>query len=357
MVSLENVSKIYKTKNGDVEALRNVSLTVEKGEILGIVGFSGAGKSTLVHTINLLERPSEGRVVLNGTDLTSLPEKELRRQRRRIGMIFQQFELYDSRTVFQNIAFPLQYSGLSRQQIAEKVHRLLHLVSLEDREKMYPSELSGGQKQRVAIARALATDPEILLSDEATSALDPQATKSILSLLRKLNRTLGITIVLITHEMDVVREICDRVAVMEGGQIVETGRVFDIFSNPQAPITKNFVNTSMNMMKIEDLIAAGDPLVDIRSNQCIVRFTYPDRHGADRALVSEVSRKFNIDVNIFYGNIDYIASRPIGGLVSVMEGGRKNVLDAIDYIRSKNVGVEVLKRGSLFIESDAERCG
>ena len=357
MVSLENVSKIYKTKNGDVEALRNVSLTVEKGEILGIVGFSGAGKSTLVHTINLLERPSEGRVVLNGTDLTSLPEKELRRQRRRIGMIFQQFELYDSRTVFQNIAFPLQYSGLSRQQIAEKVHRLLHLVSLEDREKMYPSELSGGQKQRVAIARALATDPEILLSDEATSALDPQATKSILSLLRKLNRTLGITIVLITHEMDVVREICDRVAVMEGGQIVETGRVFDIFSNPQAPITKNFVNTSMNMMKIEDLIAAGDPLVDIRSNQCIVRFTYPDRHGADRALVSEVSRKFNIDVNIFYGNIDYIASRPIGGLVSVMEGGRNNVLDAIDYIRSKNVRVEVLKRGSLFIESDAERCG
>ena len=308
MVSLENVSKIYKTKNGDVEALRNVSLTVEKGEILGIVGFSGAGKSTLVHTINLLERPSEGRVVLNGTDLTSLPEKELRRQRRRIGMIFQQFELYDSRTVFQNIAFPLQYSGLSRQQIAEKVHRLLHLVSLEDREKMYPSELSGGQKQRVAIARALATDPEILLSDEATSALDPQATKSILSLLRKLNRTLGITIVLITHEMDVVREICDRVAVMEGGQIVETGRVFDIFSNPQAPITKNFVNTSMNMMKIEDLIAAGDPLVDIRSNQCIVRFTYPDRHGADRALVSEVSRKFNIDVNIFYGNVTVVSN-------------------------------------------------
>ncbi len=355
-IRIENVSKIFRTKDSDFTALENISLTVNRGEILGIVGFSGAGKSTLVRIMNLLEQPTSGRVWLDGVDLTDLKPKELRKQRRRIGMIFQQFQLFASRTVFQNVAFPLQHTGLKKEEIREKVDRLLDLVGLRDKAAVYPSELSGGQKQRVAIARALATDPEILLSDESTSALDPQATKTVLKILKKLNRELGITIVLITHEMDVVREICDRVAVMEHGKIVEEGTAFSIFSSPESQITKDFVNTTMHLTRIDELIAENDPLVDISDHQCIVRLTYPEPHSADYPMVSEVSRKFGIDVNIFCGNTDYVDSRPIGGLVAVLEGPVESVREAIRYIRSRHIRVEVLKSGTDYRTVDA-KCG
>ena len=232
MIRFENVSKEFDSEGISVAAVKDVSLEINKGEVFGIIGFSGAGKSTLVRCINLLERPTKGKVFINEKEITALSESELKEQRKKIGMIFQQFNLFSNRTVYNNVEFPLKRSKLTRRQKQEKVMRLLKLVDLEDKASAYPSQLSGGQKQRVAIARALANDPEILLSDESTSALDPKTTKSILTLLKKLNRELGITIVVITHEMQVIKDICDRVAVMKDGEVVEYGDVFDIFANP-----------------------------------------------------------------------------------------------------------------------------
>lgn len=253
MITFQNVSKTFYIGEKKVEAVKDVNLTIEKGRICGIIGFSGAGKSTLVRCINLLEKPTAGEVFLGKTELTALTERQLRKERKKIGMIFQQFQLFSSRTVRQNVAYPLKYQGMTQKEINKKVDSLLKLVGLEEKASMYPAELSGGQKQRVAIARALANDPEILLSDESTSALDPQTTKSILKLLKKLNESLGITIVVITHEMEVVKEICDKVVVMENGEIVEEGDAFQIFSNPQKPITKEFVASTSNLTKIEEL--------------------------------------------------------------------------------------------------------
>ncbi len=233
MIELSHISKEFVSGKRTVHAVQDVSLTIDKGEIFGMIGFSGAGKSTLVRCINLLERPTSGKVIVDGQDMLSLSAKELRQARKKIGMIFQHFNLMPSRTVAGNVAYPLRSSGLSKQQIAEKVQRLLDLVGIGDKAEAYPKQLSGGQKQRVAIARALANDPNVLLCDEATSALDPQTTKAILQLLKHLNETLGITVVLITHEMAVVKEICRRVAVMEHGKVVESGEVFNIFANPR----------------------------------------------------------------------------------------------------------------------------
>ena len=241
MIYLKNICKTFIDDNKkEVHAVNDVSLTINDGDIFGIIGFSGAGKSTLVRCINLLERPTSGTVEVDGKDLTKLSEKELRESRKKIGMIFQHFNLFPSRTIFGNVAFPLQGSGLSKEEIAAKVRNLLELVGISEKENAYPSQLSGGQKQRVAIARALANDPDILLCDEATSALDPQTTKAILDLLKDLNKKLGITIVVITHEMAVVKEICNKVAVMEKGRVVEEGDVFSIFANPQEALTQNF---------------------------------------------------------------------------------------------------------------------
>ena len=238
MIYLKNICKTFIDDNKkEVHAVNDVSLTINDGDIFGIIGFSGAGKSTLVRCINLLERPTSGTVEVDGKDLTKLSEKELRESRKKIGMIFQHFNLFPSRTIFGNVAFPLQGSGLSKEEIAAKVRNLLELVGISEKENAYPSQLSGGQKQRVAIARALANDPDILLCDEATSALDPQTTKAILDLLKDLNKKLGITIVVITHEMAVVKEICNKVAVMEKGRVVEEGDVFSIFANPQEALT------------------------------------------------------------------------------------------------------------------------
>lgn len=245
MIRLEEINKIFYKKNKTVQALKNVSLEIAKGDIFGIIGYSGSGKSTLVRTINLLERPSTGEVYLSGQAISTLSETQLIPYRRKIGMIFQHFNLLSSQTVFDNIAFPLTLAGMPKGQIEARVKELLTLIDLDEKSDDYPAALSGGQKQRVAIARALASQPEILLCDEATSALDPQTTRSILSLLKRINRELGITIVLITHQMEVVRAICNRVAVISQGEIVEENTVENIFNNAQSPITKELLNPTL----------------------------------------------------------------------------------------------------------------
>ena len=273
MIELSHVSKEFGSGENRVLAVNDVSLTIADGDIFGVIGFSGAGKSTLVRCINLLERPTSGTVTVDGKELTGLSPAELRQTRKKIGMIFQHFNLMRSRTVFDNVAYPLRGSGLSQQQVRDKVKKLLELVDIADKAKAYPSQLSGGQKQRVAIARALANDPGVLLCDEATSALDPQTTKAILHLLKDLNRKLGITIVLITHEMAVVKEICNRVAVMEHGNVVEQGDVFSIFVAPKQPVTQNFIRTTSNLQKIEELIAENAPIAQLKPGELIVRLS------------------------------------------------------------------------------------
>ncbi|WP_317170950.1 methionine ABC transporter ATP-binding protein [Sphingobacterium micropteri] len=242
MIKLEQVSKIFYKKKKEIQALLNISLHINKGDIFGIIGYSGSGKSTLVRTINLLERPTSGNLYLSGQNIVSLSEQELIPLRRKIGMIFQHFNLLSSRTVFDNIAFPLELTGMPKAEIKKKVSSLLHMVDLSEKRDEYPAALSGGQKQRVAIARALASDPEILLCDEATSALDPQTTRAILSLLRRINRELGITIVLITHQMEVVRAVCTRVAVISQGQLIEENEVNELFKYPKSSITQELLN-------------------------------------------------------------------------------------------------------------------
>ena len=343
MIRLEHVSKEFFSKGKSVPAVKDVNLEIKKGEIFGIIGFSGAGKSTLVRCINLLEVPGSGKVFINQEEITGLSTRELRKHRKKIGMIFQQFNLCASRTVFQNVEFPLQGSGLSKKERREKVEHLLKLVGLEEKAGVYPSNLSGGQKQRVAIARALANDPEILLSDESTSALDPKTTKSILELLKKLNRELGITIVVITHEMQVIKDICDRVAVMTDGRVVEYGDVFDIFSNPRQQITREFVESTSNCSRIYDLLEDKE-IIHLNPGEAILRFRYLERNVSE-ALVSQLSRKFHLDINIIFGNVELIGSNPIGGLVSIVQGKAEDMESAIAYLKEKNVGVEVILDG------------
>ena len=283
-----------------------------------------------------------GTVEVDGKDPTKLSEKELRESRKKIGMIFQHFNLFPSRTIFGNVAFPLQGSGLSKEEIAAKVRNLLELVGISEKENAYPSQLSGGQKQRVAIARALANDPDILLCDEATSALDPQTTKAILDLLKDLNKKLGITIVVITHEMAVVKEICNKVAVMEKGRVVEEGDVFSIFANPQEALTQNFIKTTSNLRKIEDLVYEGSPVVDLKPGELIVRLSYIEKNISE-PLISAMTYKFNVILNIIFANIEIIQDAPIGGTVAIMSGKSEDIDAALDYLRDKNVGVEVIK--------------
>lgn len=344
MIELTHISKDFGTDQRKVHAVRDVSLSIEKGEIFGIIGFSGAGKSTLVRCINLLERPTAGTVTVDGREMTALSPKELRQARKKIGMIFQHFNLMPSRTVFSNVAYPLRGSGLSKQEIADKVHRLLELVGIGDKAEAYPSQLSGGQKQRVAIARALANDPNVLLCDEATSALDPQTTKSILQLLKHLNETLGITVVIITHEMAVVKEICNRVAVMERGQVVEQGEVFNVFADPRQDITKSFIHTTSNLQKIEELIAEDSPVVCLQPGELIIRLSYVQRNVSE-PLISTVSQKFNILLNIIFADIAIVQDAPIGGTVAIISGERQQITKAMEYLIEKNVGVEVIKDG------------
>ena len=342
MIELTHISKNFASGGRTVHAVQDVSLSIGKGEIFGIIGFSGAGKSTLVRCINLLERPTSGSVTVDGKEMTALSARELRQARKKIGMIFQHFNLMPSRTVFGNVAYPLRGSGLSREQIADKVHRLLELVGIGDKAEAYPKQLSGGQKQRVAIARALANDPNVLLCDEATSALDPQTTKAILRLLKNLNEKLGITVVIITHEMAVVKEICDRVAVMEHGRVVEQGEVFNVFADPRQEITRSFIHTTSNLRKIEELIEEDSPVVQLKPGELIVRLSYIQRNVSE-PLISTVSRKFDITLNIIFSDIAIVQNAPIGGTVAIISGERAQITQAIAYLIEKNVGVEVIK--------------
>ncbi|WP_300755142.1 ATP-binding cassette domain-containing protein [uncultured Brachyspira sp.] len=343
MIILENVSKIFKTeKNKQLNAVNNVSLKIEKGEIYGIIGFSGAGKSTLVRCINLLERPTSGKVYIDGEEITALNPRELRQKRKKIGMIFQQFNLFASRTVFKNVAYPLRYRGLSKDEIEKKVMSLLELVDIKEKAYVYPSQLSGGQKQRVAIARALANDPQILLCDEATSALDPQTTSSILKLLKKLNENLGITIVVITHEMNVVKELCHRVAVMNKGNLIEEGDIFEVFSHPKNKITQDFIDTTSNLSKIYTLVEEKDNITKIKAGECIVRLKYK-KESVGEALVSHVSRKFNVDLNIIFGNVELIDDSLLGGLVVIMHEKEKGgITNTINFLKEQNIDIEVI---------------
>ncbi len=342
MIKLEHVSKTFGRETDGVHAVRDVTIHIAPGEIFGIIGYSGAGKSTLVRCINLLERPTAGTVTVDGQELTRMPERELRQARKKISMIFQLFNLMPSRTVEQNVAFPLKGSGLSREETRRKVLELLELVGLPDKAEAYPSQLSGGQKQRVAIARALASDPKVLLCDEATSALDPQTTQSILRLIKDINQKTGITVVVITHEMAVVKEICHRVAVMDKGRVVEEGSVFEVFSNPQQPVTRSFIATTSNLGKIEELIAANDPIVAVKPGEIVARLNY-GQSNVSEAAISEVSRRFNVDVSIIFSNTEILDGQPLGGLVALISGDK--VGEAIGYLSEKNVMVEVLKRG------------
>lgn len=341
-IELKNITKIFKTKEQDVHAVKDVSLHVEERDIFGVIGFSGAGKSTLIRCINLLERPTSGEVWVNGKNLLELKPKELREERKKIGMIFQHFNLMRSRTVAQNIAFPLKGSGLSKTEIQTKVKELLNLVELTDKEHAYPSQLSGGQKQRVAIARALANDPTILLCDEATSALDPQTTQSILALLKDLNEKLKISIVIITHEMAVVKAICNKVAIMENGHVVEEGGIIDIFANPRSEVTKNFINTTTSIHQIYEMIEEGNPLVQLESDEVMLRLVYSSSNTKE-ALMANLVKKFNVEFNIIFGNVEVLSNQPLGNLVIKVKGNKDDVNASINYVKEQGVKVEVLK--------------
>ncbi len=292
LIQLQDIRKTFATKDSQLEALRGVSLHIKNGEIFGIIGYSGAGKSTLIRCINLLERPTSGTVTVNGKELTALSPKELRKSREKIGMIFQSFNLMKSRDVFQNIAYPLKKKGLTKQQIAAKVLSLLDLVGISEKVHAYPSQLSGGQKQRVAIARALANDPEVILCDEATSALDPQTTQSILKLLKDINQKLKLTVVIITHEMQVIKEICNRVAVMENGVIVEEGELLQIFSNPKAQVTKDFIATVFQLNRAYELLESEEFMQSVSDDETIARISFVGEKTS-QAFISEISRLFN----------------------------------------------------------------
>jgi D-methionine transport system ATP-binding protein len=341
MIRVQNVTKVFETKDGPFTALKNVSFQVEKGEIYGVIGFSGAGKSTLVRCLNYLEKPTSGEILIEDRSLKEQSATELRKERHRIGMIFQHFNLFQSRTVSGNIAYPLKLAKWPKEKINQRVQELLAFVGLEDKAKHYPDELSGGQKQRVGIARALATSPSILLCDEATSALDPQTTESILDLLKRINAEYGITIVMITHEMQVIREICDKVAVMENGEIVEEGSVFDIFSNPQTPTTKNFVKSVMN-----DQLPASvlDKLNDSKQGRICRLIFKGDSTGVP--ILSETAKAFSAHINVLFGQITELQGKPFGNLIVQIIGSEKETAEILQYWQKRLFVSEVEKRAS-----------
>ncbi|HLR70094.1 MAG TPA: ATP-binding cassette domain-containing protein [Pseudogracilibacillus sp.] len=333
MIRLENVSKTFQTKNNRVQALRDVTLHVKKGEIYGVIGYSGAGKSTLVRCVNLLERPTEGKVFVGESELTALSHHALNESRKKIGMIFQGFNLLKTATVKDNIVIPLKLSGVPAKDIDKRVKKYLQIVGLEDKETAYPAQLSGGQKQRVAIARALAHEPEVLLSDEATSALDPETTDAILELLLKINQELGVTILLITHEMNVVQKICDRVAVMEDGKLVESGTVLDLFASPKHQTTKRFVN-SLFEEKISDSF-----ITTLRENGNIITLSFVGSASGEPALAM-VSKKFEVYPNILSGHVTQLKNDTYGRLTVHLQGHPDERDKALHYLKEQGVQIE-----------------
>jgi len=338
MISIKNVQKIFPSKQGQLTAVDDVNLEIQEGEIFGVIGYSGAGKSTLIRMLNGLELPTNGTVTVAGRIVSKIKGAELRKARQEISMIFQHFNLLWSRTVSENIAFPLEIAGIKGTERKKRVSELVKLVGLEGRENAYPSQLSGGQKQRVGIARALANNPKVLLCDEATSALDPQTTDSILELLVDINKRLGLTIVLITHEMHVIRKICHRVAVMEGGKVVELGQVLDVFKNPQQSITKRFVQQVTEPAETKE---TADLLIDRYHSGKIVQLTFIGE-SVEQPVITNVIRHNNVSVNILQGKISQTQSGSYGTLFIHVDGDEAEVDKAVDYIRSQQVGVEVV---------------
>lgn len=332
MITFKNVTKTF-SGSSTVHALRGINLSIPAGEIFGIIGQSGAGKSTLIRCINMLERPDSGEIWVNGVLMNELSDRDLREARKKIGMIFQHFNLLNSRTVSQNIAFPLELAGCPKAEIRNKVKSLADLVGLNDKLKSFPEQLSGGQKQRVGIARALATEPAILLCDEATSALDPETTTSVLSLLRKINEELGLTIVLITHEMAVIQEICDSVAVLENGVLEETGPVMEVFTRPRSEAAKRMLQGFLSAkFSASEWQQPGSTLL---------KLTFLD-DKAHQPIISQMIRRHGIDVNILFGRIDKMKASPFGMLMVELTGSNGQIAQAIEFLQENQVGVEVL---------------
>lgn len=343
VIQLKEVAKIYTEKNGEeIRAVDGVDLIVDKGDIFGIVGYSGAGKSTLVRLLNGLESPTKGSVMVNGERITDMNRSELRVFRKKIGMIFQHFNLLWSRTVMENIELPLEISGVKKAERRKRAQELLELVGLVGRGDHYPSQLSGGQKQRVGIARALANDPEILLCDEATSALDPQTTDEVLDLLLEINQRLGLTIVLITHEMHVIRKVCNKVAVMEQGKIVEEGKTLDIFRHPHQEITKRFVQREV--LSEEDKEVLFQELIDENPHGVILSLHFSG-DNANEPIISRVVRQFKVDVNIIHGSVQQAKEGAFGNLFVMILGEPAEIKEATAYIKTEGVDSEVIYGG------------
>lgn len=345
MIDLRGITQIYPGPQGPVEALRGVDLHVTPGEVFGIIGRSGAGKSSLVRVINLLNRPTSGQVMVAGRDMTQLSDADLRAARREIGMVFQHFNLLSSRTVFDNAALPLELAGMPRAEIKKRIDPLLDLVGLAHLADRYPAQISGGQKQRVGIARALASNPKVLLSDEATSALDPETTRSILDLLRQVNREMGVTVVLITHQMQVIKQIADRVAVIDAGRIVEMGPVVDVFTRPQQDITKSLIDEIVPqelpagvLARVRSLAARLEP----GASGQLLRLSYAGEHAYE-PILSHLIRELGLDLSILHGQIDEIQDQTFGSLAVYASGNMARIGAAIDYLRANGVVVRTVE--------------
>lgn len=341
MIDLSHIEKIYDSPSGPVRAIKDISLHINRGEIYGIIGLSGAGKSTLVRCINLLERPTSGTVTVDGQDITAMSDSQLRQARKSIGMIFQHFNLLSSATVYDNVAFPLRLVNTPKDKIDKKVTELLELVGLADKADQYPSQLSGGQKQRVGIARALASEPKILLCDEATSALDPQTTKAILQLIRDINAKLKLTVVVITHEMQVIKDICDKVAVIDKGVIAEKGNVLDVFTNPQQPITKEFISVLLSNdlpVGFREREVRQEPF---NGSLLLIRLTFIGE-SANEPVISRLIKNFDLNVGILFGSLDDIKGVPFGRLIISLDGRQLEIQEALEYVQRQNLKVEVI---------------
>ncbi|WP_461205425.1 methionine ABC transporter ATP-binding protein [Clostridium sp. DL1XJH146] len=337
MIEIKNLNKKYISKEKSFEALKNINLSIEHGDIFGIIGLSGAGKSTLIRCINMLERPTSGEIIIDGKDIVKVGTKELREMRKKIGMIFQHFNLLMNSTVYENIAFPLKISGISKKEIDIKVKKLLEVVDLEDKKDSYPAQLSGGQKQRVGIARALANDPEIILCDEATSALDPNTTQSILELLEEINKKFNITIIVITHEMDVIKNLCNKVAVLEQGSVVEEGDVVSVFSNPKTDILRSFLQENKYFLP-EDVLS-------IEKNEGIEQKVLKIHFVGERSkepIISDMVKKFDVDVSILAGNIENIKDTNLGHLIIKISGKEESITSSVNYLKDIKLTVEVI---------------
>ncbi|CYU32304.1 methionine ABC transporter ATP-binding protein [Streptococcus suis] len=347
MIKLDNIDVTFQQKKRTIEAVKDVTIHINQGDIYGIVGYSGAGKSTLVRVINLLQVPTAGKITIDEDviyegEKVILTPAQLRSKRREIGMIFQHFNLMAQMTAEENVAFALKHSGLSKEEKKEKVAKLLDLVGLSDRAENYPAQLSGGQKQRVAIARALANDPKILISDESTSALDPKTTKQILALLQELNEKLGLTIVMITHEMQIVKDICNRVAVMQDGRLIEEGSVLEIFSHPKEELTQDFIKTATGIDEALVKIYQQDIVKNLPENSILVQLKYAGSN-TDTAIVNDLYRFYQVSANILYGNIEILDHTPVGEMVVILSGEPGQLHRAIEAVMEARVEVTILK--------------